>query len=68
MFVLFSVSPKFCPNCGAKIEMGKMSRDDFYHSASFTCDCGLHYQHAPERIILDAAEQAGGDMKYRAGG
>jgi hypothetical protein len=68
MLGLFTVSPTFCPMCGEKTDMGKMARDDFYHNASFTCPCGFHYQHAPERIVLEAAELAGGDMKNRAGG
>jgi hypothetical protein len=69
MYALFDFTPKFCPNCGEPTGFSKMGWDafDYNHYAAHSCrHCGLHFQRADETTILDAAEKAGGDMKYHA--
>lgn len=68
MFFVCNFLPKVCPQCGRETRMGKsnISIDDFFHMASFSCECGAHYQYVPEDKIIEAAQQAGGDLNYRA--
>lgn len=62
---IISFTPMSCPNCQKDLSkqwLNKGNREDFLAGASFTCDCGLHYQYVPANLIQEAARKAGGDL------
>jgi predicted nucleic acid-binding Zn-ribbon protein len=61
LYVL-NFEPTYCPNCGH--EFGKFD-SDFYSPCSMSCPaCGVHFQYANTPEILEAADKAGGEMRY----
>ncbi len=64
MIALFDFAPKFCPNCGKNVEPKGYTREDFFANASFSCNCGLSYQHCDSQVLVEAARETGGDL-YR---
>ena len=44
----------YCPFCGQVLKWDRLTRDDFYNGAPFTCDCGAHFQHLPTPTLETA--------------
>lgn len=38
-------TPNFCPQCGRKFVFNENAnaRNDFFHQASQSCECGIHF-------------------------
>jgi RNase P subunit RPR2 len=69
MLALFDSTPRFCPGCGKPITIGDtLARNDYLNAhCTFVCNqCQTHYQYVDREAILEAADQAGGDMKFNA--
>lgn len=64
MIALYDAIPSYCPQCGTPVLLvDQMAKTDALNRCSHKCrSCGLGWQLADRNLMLDAAEQSGGDM------
>lgn len=62
MLVLVSEIPEYCPKCGNTLKIE--NRGLFTEGESTICKCGCGIQRIEIDIILEVAEEEGGDLQY----
>lgn len=59
---LFNFVPKFCPGCGKEFEWDQVGINDYNARNCFFCGCQVKFQQVDGRLLLNAAQNAGGDL------
>jgi len=63
--MLITIPPNYCPECGHWFQNWDiLARNDFKAACSHICpECGLKFQFAEKDLIINTADEQGGDMR-----